>query len=322
MHRSPELADILATALRGRVPDVGELAEATGRSVPATERDVARLEDLGFLARTEGTITYRRPDATVADMTRGILTTLVHDLEESVAKTQGVLGALPRLLEAWEHGDTDANSLPIDMMRGPWAAADMWRRQTSRTVPRTSYACMPDTTPLYKALREREADSFWAAHTGPDHDIRLLVSTTDANSELGRERIPYELAAGSQVRMHPDLPSFFWVNDHDSVGIPIKWGEAWPTGIMSVRSRTLAEIMTWIYLRVWAEAVPVTYDDHTWEYPWDPILRLMNSGMTMEAAARALGLTARTGRRRVAEAMRHYGASSQFSLGAAWSAAR
>ena len=91
---------------------------------------------------------------------------------------------------------------------------------------------------------------------------------------------------------------------------------------MSIQSATLAELVTWIYHRLWEEAVPVTGLNHTWEHPWDPILRLMNSGMTMGSASTALGLTARTGRRRVSDAMRYYGVTSQFSLGAAWTASR
>lgn len=323
MNRTTELAELLDIALRGRIETVAELAEATGSSVEATEQEVSRLNKLGFLSFEDGAITYRRPDATVIDVTRHIMTGLAADLDASIANTQEVLQTLPKLLQAWKHGDTDPHGLAIDVTHGPFAAADMYGLQASRSKPIASYACMPDTTPLYKSLAEQKAPgSYWDENAGPNHDIRLIVSTIDANSELGRNQIMHEINAGSQVRMHPNPPSFFWILDHKSVGIPFNWGEAWPSSMMAVHSPALAQILTWVYNRIWEEAVPVTAHNQKWENPWDPILHLMSSGVTMEAASVALGLTPRTGRRRVAEAMHYYSVSSQFSLGAAWSASR
>lgn len=320
MNRTAELAEFLNTALRGRIESVAELAAAVGASPETTEQQVQRLEELGFLSLSNEIITYRRPDNAVADVTHHILTSLSHNLADTITTTQGILATLPKLLQAWQYGDTDAHGLPIDVMHGPFAAADMYKLQASRAKPRTSYACMPDTTPLYTALLEQEPGSYWEKNAVPDHDIRLIVSTADANSDLGRNQIAHEINAGSHVRMHPNPPSFFWILDHTRIGIPLTWGQAWPSSIMAIDSPTLAQTMTWIYHRIWEEAIPVTAHDQPWENPWDPILHLMNSGMTMESASTALGMTTRTGRRRVADAMNHYGVVSHFSLGAAWSA--
>lgn len=88
---------------------------------------------------------------------------------------------------------------------------------------------------------------------------------------------------------------------------------------MAVRSQALGQGFTNLYDHLWAEAIPV---DGPGDHPWDGMLHLMGRGMTMESAATSLGLTPRTGRRRVAEAMDYYGASSHFTLGAAWSKAQ
>lgn len=322
MNRHTETAGLLDIALRGRIATVAELAEVAGTSVEATQEEINRLSELGFVSSEDGSLTYRRPDASVADLTRRILAGAARDLEASIDKTQGILRSLPALLQAWEHGDTDDHGLPIDVLHGPFAAADMFRTQAARAKPRTSYACMPDTTPLYTFLRAKGPGSYWDDNAQPGHDIRLIVSTADANSELGRTQLAYEIGAGSHVRMHPDPPSFFWILDHTSIGIPFTWGDAWPSSIMAIESPTLAQVLTWVYDRIWAESVPVAGHGHSWQHPWDPILQLMNSGMTMESASTSLGLTARTGRRRVADAMRHYGVTSHFSLGAAWSSSR
>ena len=104
------------------------------------------------------------------------------------------------------------------------------------------------------------------------------------------------------------------ITDHDTVGLPLRWGESWPTSVMAIQSPALAEVLTWVYERVWAEAVPVVDDEH----PWQSLLELMRRGMTMEGAAHALGLSPRTARRRVAAAMDHFDVSSLFALGVAW----
>src|SRR5690606_29757971 len=127
-----------------------------------------------------------------------------------------------------------------------------------------------------------------------------------------------ELAAGTRARMHPAPPSYFWITDHDTVTLPAQWGDEVPSGAIAIRSPAIASALRWVYERVWEDALPVDGAGA----PWDPMLRLMNSGLTMEAAASALGLAPRTGRRRVEAAMRHFGADSHFSLGVAWGRAQ
>ena len=53
---------------------------------------------------------------------------------------------------------------------------------------------------------------------------------------------------------------------------------------------------------------------------WTPLLTLMRKGITLETASRMIGVNPRTGRRRVAAAMDHYGVSTLFALGVAWAA--
>ncbi len=109
------------------------------------------------------------------------------------------------------------------------------------------------------------------------------------------------------------------MTDNDTVGLPLTWGEAWPTSVIAIQSPALGAALQWIYDRIWDEAVPVDPGVLSPDGPpWDGILRLMNHGLTMDAAAHALGIAPRTARRRVADAMSHYRATSQFSLGAAW----
>jgi hypothetical protein len=113
-------------------------------------------------------------------------------------------------------------------------------------------------------------------------------------------------------------PGWFWITDESTVALPLVWGESWPTSVMSVRNRAVAGMASWMFERMWERAVPARAE----AAGWDPLLTLMNSGATLEAASRALGISERTGRRRLSEAMSHFGVGSMLELGVAWASAR
>lgn len=309
----PQLIEHLTAALRTRASSPQELSAFLDQDLESTRAQIKLLEDLGFLSLTNDVITYRRPDVAVANVTAHVLNSFAAQTQATLQEANRVLESLPGLSQAWNAGSTDEHSLHIDVVHGPWAPADMWRLQFTRRVPEVTDVCMPDTSALFSVQQEYQA-SFWEGRAGSPIKVRLLMSVADATNAAGLERIQGELAAGVEIRMHPNPPSFFWITDHDTIGIPLEWGQTWPSSVLAIQSPALAAVMTWIYERVWQEAVPVLEAGNA----WDGMLRLMSQGTTMESAANSLGLTHRTGRRRVADAMAHYGATSHFSLGIAW----
>lgn len=321
----PHLIPLLDTALRSRPDSPGQLAGLIGQDEQTVRDSLAHLERLGFVSLTNDVITYRRPEAAAAGLTETVLTQVQQQLQFALENAQGALGAVPGLVQAWTEGTSAAPNLQVDVAHGPWAPADMWRLQFTRRVPEITDVCMPDTSALFSPQSEYQS-SFWAARAGHKVDVRLLMSLADATNPAGFDRVQGELESGVRIRMHPNPPSFFWITDHDTVGLPLQWGEAWPTSVVAIQSPTLAAVLTWVYDRVWAEAISIESlmqmaagEDGA---PWDGMLRLMNQGMTMDAASAALGIAPRTGRRRVADAMAQFGVSSHFSLGAAWQAAQ
>lgn len=325
LQRLPELIPLLDAALRSRPESPAALAELTGRPEAEIRAALGGLEQLGFLSVTHEVITYRRPEAAAAGLTESLISQVQRQLGSILGDTQRALGAVPGLVQAWTEGTSAAPNLQMDVAHGPWAPADMWRLQFTRRVPEITDVCMPDTSALFSAQSEYQA-SFWAARAGHRVQVRLLMSLADATNPAGYERVQGELESGVQIRMHPNPPSFFWITDNDTVGLPLKWGEYWPTSVVAIQSPTLAAVLTWVYERVWAEAISVealmNMATGSEGQPWDGMLRLLNQGMTMDAASAALGLAPRTGRRRVSDAMAHFGVSSHFSLGAAWQAAQ
>lgn len=317
MNPLPRSIELLSIGLHSRCDNIPRLAELAELDIETTTTMVTELAGLGFLSVTNEVITYRRPDVAIADRTEKALAEGRRELDSALSNTQQILGTLPTLLQAWELGQTDGHSLQFDVLHGPYAAADIWRLQYSREVPLVSDVMMPDTAALFSNKLEYDS-SFWAGRAGDEFRVRLIMSTADATNPAARERIQGELDNGVQIRMHPNPPSWFWIADGETVGIPLNWGEKWPTSVMATRSAPIGAALSWIYERVWEEAVPVGETPQA----WDPMLKLMSKGMTMASATEALGLAPRTGRRRVADAMAHYGADTPFSLGAAWARSR
>lgn len=312
---TPLQLDTLTTALRVRSSTVAELAAVTQIAGAQLEPALATLAGLGFLGITEGVVTYRSPAAAFTHFTQSSIGAAQATLETLLGQTHELLERLPELQTAWELGKADEHRLDVEVFHGPYAPADIWLAQSSRRVPVSSKVMMPSTGPLFASSPVHQA-SFWAHQAGDDIQVKLIMSTADATNPDAQAQIRTELDAGVQIRMHPNPPSWCWITDDDTAGIPLEWGQEWPTSVMSVRSPAVAEAVGWIFDRVWEQSVAVD----TTEHPWESLLFLMQRGMTMEAATRTLGLAERTGRRRVSAAMLHYGVDTPFALGAAWQA--
>jgi hypothetical protein len=149
----------------------------------------------------------------------------------------------------------------------------------------------------------------------PGHRARVIGNVAEVGRPEAAQRITEELAGGVDIRISADLPGWFWVADGEVVALPLEWGETWPTSAIAIRSPAVAGLAQWVFDQLWAAAVPVREGASSWA----PLLQLMAKGATVEAASHALGISDRTGRRRIAEAMEHYRAANLFALGAAWS---
>lgn len=314
MSEDAEAIELLSAALRSRAATVAELAVVAHLPASVVAELVRTLADRGLLDLAEGRILYRRPDATVIDHARSTVRGAAGELERALDAAQSLFAAVPALLREWEAGSADEHALRIDVLHGPGAPIELWQLQATRGTPVLADAVIPDVSALLEPDPSRH-ERFRRRMTESLRRTRLILSVADATAPEAQEAIGERIAQGMEIRMLPEPPSWFWINDDDTVGLPLVWGEAWPQSVMAVRSQPISLLARWVFERIWLEAVPVQRPDPA----WDDMLALMNTGMTMEAASLALGISPRTGRRRIASAMDHYGVSSLFALGAAWS---
>lgn len=313
MRLPTELTELLTTALSNRAGTVSALAHLAGADTDTVRQDVQALQQQGYLEAIEDTIAYRRPEMPVADMARQTLAAGIEDLTRAARDIDQALESLPALLQAWDTGEAQERTISGEVTHAQAGPGEAWMLHFARDTPKACDICLPDLARLLSAPRnQRVAD--WTAKAMGALQVRLVITAAEARSAELREALARLQNQGTEVRHHPHPPSFFWVSDREVAGLPLQWGESWPMGVLTVRSGPVAEAMAARFEQIWSAASPIDQDERSWE----PILTLLNEGATMEAAGARLGLAHRTARRRVAEAMRHYGVKSQFALGAAW----
>ncbi|UFU07786.1 hypothetical protein [Ruania halotolerans] len=313
MALSKDLTRLLTAALRSRATTTAHLAAVTGAPTEEVQSGVESLRRLGYLDLDDETITYRRPEVPITETIRTDVQSRIEELTQTAADLNEALGTLPALLQAWDAGGTDERTLAAEVVHGRRAPTDSWMLHFTRDTPQQCDLCIPDLSRLLHHRSDRPIAD-WTSTAMSDLRVRLIVSMADAADESLRGALARMQDRGTEIRMHPDPPSLFWVSDGAVAGLPFTWGQAWPTSLMTVRSEPIAEIAGAMFADLWDAASPLESPQRSWE----PMLVLMNQGMTMEAAASRLGMAQRTARRRVADAMAHYGVSSQFALGAAW----
>lgn len=276
---------------------------------------LAELADLGYVAVHGDQIVYGSPDRSVVDVVRRRSRHLAHDLSAQLAELAALVEELPDLRSAWSTGDAADDLVEVQVFHGWSAVTDLWHVMIEKQPLRRTDVVLPDASRLYVA--DPAMQQVWhSVVSAPGNRARVLAASADASRPEAAERVAQELAAGVEIRLMPSPPSWFWVADEETVALPMSWGEAWPTSVMAVRSRAVAGMAQWVFDRLWESAIQVRDDKQA----WDPLLKLMCNGATLEAASRGIGISDRTGRRRIAEAMEHYGVNNMLALGAAWGA--
>ena len=317
--RSTELEalDVLRVGMRSRAGTVAELAGLAVRDEDAVRRDLQWLAGEGFLELHGDRISYSAPEEVVADVVRRRAGDLGAEMLRQLADLAEVVGQLPTLAREWDTGGGDHQLLDVEVFHGPEAVTDFWHVRQRQSPARRTDVMLPDASRLYVA--DPEMQRVWhEAGRAEGARIRVIASIADAVHPDAQQRVGEELEGGLQLRVMDHPPGWFWVADETTVALPLTWGEGWPTSVIAVRSRAVAGMASWLFERLWERAVPI----RTEAADWDSLLVLMDGGATLEAAARALGISERTGRRRVSEAMEHFGVSSMLGLGVAWGDAR
>jgi len=302
--------ELLAVAHRGRPATIAELATLSHTPPDETRAAVGRLRRLGRLSGRGERLAYANPAAWAAESVEARTTQLRRSTQDLLEQIEQIVGDLPRSIAHWSVGETSSQPMPVITRHGPRAAEDLWY-EIGRHGAGVLEACLPDISRFLTSSPERiaRASELMRAKDA----VRLIIPTAATEGPCADELLVAFAAAGIEYRFLDDPPSWFWV-DGDQLAVPFEWGEGRPTSVMSVRNAALAGMVSAYFATLWRAAAPPAPAADT----WTPLLALMRKGITLETASRMLGVNPRTGRRRIAQAMSHYGVSTLFALGVAW----
>jgi len=230
------------------------------------------------------------------------------------AQEEVVLAALRRLRDlaappgSWAPAAADLGV--VDVVRGSagvWHA--FWLHADLQAAPQVC-AVIPDLRPLTDVMSGASATE-WADLQGLVASGRIgirLVLPPEAATGVVRAVVDELVAAGVEVRT-AEAPTWFFVSSQDVGLVPLDWAGTDDVDAAVVRGGPLPRLLTELFEHRWRAARPLLDQGH------HDVLRLLAEGRGDEQVAEALGLSVRTVRRRVAEAMEAYGAATRFELG-------
>jgi len=305
-------ATLLAIAHRGRPATITELATLSHTPPEDARAAVRRLRARGQLDGRGERIAYPNPIAWAAETVAAHTAELRDSAQDLLGRIEQVAAELPRIHGHWSVGETSADPMSIVTRHGPRAAEDLWYEVGGHDSGVLD-AVLPDISRFLTSSPERVARATQIMR-GKDA-VHLIIRAAATELPGIDELLVAFTAAGIEYRFLDDPPSWFWV-DGDQLAVPYEWGEGRPTSVMSVRNPALAGMLAAYFATLWDAAAPPPPAADA----WTPLLTLMRKGITLETASRMIGVNPRTGRRRVAAAMDHYGVSTLFALGVAWAA--
>lgn len=210
-------------------------------------------------------------------------------------------------------------SVPLEVVHGSenqWAA---WSRHAAQVRPVAPINCYPDLTVLRTHIAATAAEATapfreaQAPASAPFRPRAIIAATAVAGSD-DRAVLDQLVAAGMEIRLHPDVSSWVYADAGLISAVPLVWGEHPPTSIAIIRDPAISTALAALLEPMWLASVP--YDTPSPE--WADTLRLAALGLSDKAIATAQGISHRTVQRRFAEAMAHHGVKSRFELGIAW----
>jgi len=301
---------LLAIMYRGRPMTVAELAVLAHLEPSEARSAVEEFRRRGLLGGVGEELVYTNPAFWAADAVATRSTELRRTAAAALTDLESIVSELPEMLRDWAVGESSDDPVPVVTRHGPHASEDLWF-DTARHDTGTLNAVLPQVDRFAGSTAERSA-RFGRALSGKDA-VRVIMPTWAADDADTQPSTAYYGSVGVEYRLMDTPPSWFWV-DGDHLAVPFEWGEGRPTSVLGVRNAALAAMARDYFECLWLRAHPVVATEEV----WSPLLRLMRQGVTLDTASRRIGIDPRTGRRRIAAAMAHFGVSTLFALGVAW----
>lgn len=304
---------VLRVGYRARPETVAELAGLVGLGPDALDAALDRLAKKSRVVRAGESLIWTHPAAEASERGRALLA----DVAAAAQTLERLLGDLPARVRDWQAGEQGAHeSVHARLYTGSEVVDRLWPDLFAAGSPRSICVAASSVAMirLFGIPDFAAADSDIREHA---IDCRLVIGAPPEEAgAVAVEAAPLVVSSVS-ARVGAPLRSWFLVLD-DTVALPLEWGSARFDGVLVVENPSLASVARELFEQLWRSGTSLDASVRTWE----PLLDLLLTGVTIQTAGRLLGIAERTARRRVSDAMAHFGVESLFALGAVWERTR
>ena len=305
----PDARRVLSTIYRVRPTSRAELNALQGLPRERLPDILERLDAAGLIALDGDTIEALSPDRAMATATEQIVTSELDGLR-ALATSAAALSALTR---DWEVGSSPDDTAPwAEFVHGHEAQWKAWPRYAVTHPPRNPVNLYPDLSVMREvmvATMTEEEKRLVAKASLRGVFPRSLLTDPEDRAFLDELR-----RLGTRIRIADEVPSWVYADRGLLCALPLDWAEHPPSSIAIVTHPSITEIVSLYVESIWDKAVDYPLADDGWE----PVLRLLERGLSDAAIAQSLDISPRTVHRRISEAMERFDVHSRFELGAAW----
>lgn len=200
-----------------------------------------------------------------------------------------------------------------------WAGVDAVRGRMEELVAATTVECVslnpnmaqtPDAKAASRPQNERLLERGVA--------IRAVYQDSHRHTPALQEYAAWMAELGGEIRTAPTIPMLLVVYDRRTALLPIDPFDS-SKGAQEVHAPGIVAAVYGLFNQVWSTATPTgrapEIDDDGLDPQLRELIRLLAAGSTDEMAARKMGLSARTIKRKSAELMERLDARSRFQAG-------
>ncbi|HET8602167.1 MAG TPA: helix-turn-helix domain-containing protein [Segeticoccus sp.] len=286
---------------------VSALADELGRSQAATRSALARLEELGFVARsvaTPATLVATPPDAAV----NALVVRRQQELEEAQAAGARLAESFPRELQARPAELVDI-VVGVEAVQARFVQVSHAVRENLRVLDRPPYA---------QAVGPANASETDVLERGVQ--VRAIYCPESFELPGAFDRAMAAVAGGEQARVSTEVPMKLAVAD-DSMALMPLTNDGVVDSALVVRSPSVVAALVQLFELLWRQAGPLpAWDgDPSTAAPEEHIdtglVALLATGLKDEAIARDLDVSVRTLRRRTSALLDVLGARNRFQAG-------
>lgn len=295
---------VFRAVLRLPGSDIGGLCVATGCSAEQVEQSVTRLSGLGLVTRAADSVASEHPEATLDQLAQEIRLRLQTEQENLSLLRLGITDYVSRFRDSPR---TQPATGSVDVVP-PERVTDVVVALTAGTSGEMLWL-WPDQWVLPTFDRVDVAVSEALQRGRPTRSLYPWRAIAEAGETM-RNRV----RLGEQVRMLPSLPGRLAVFGDEAALIPETW-TSMPGDRLVIRHRGLVQVLRAFFELLWQRGTSVPGLGGTVGDERRQLLTLLASGAIDEQMARALGLSLRTVRRRIAALMSDLGVESRFQAG-------